>query len=192
MKRIAAAVGLLFALISHQALAAKVFLTVFLDDAPLQGVRVVLDEVPAGVTNERGSADSVISAGDHQMMLTDGEVNFPVSFTSGEDEDVEVSVTFTAAEGDEPRVVVRRFGAGDQGDPGYITGQVVGANGAPLAGATVTARGTDFSTTTGPDGVYVLEVPRGEYALEVTAPGHNPVASGDLRVLAGLGVTAGI
>ncbi len=192
MKRIAATAGLLFALISHQALAAKVFLTVFLDDAPLQGVRVVLDEVPAGVTNERGSADSVISAGDHQMVLTDGEVNFPVSFTSGEDEDVEISVTFTAAEGDEPRVVVRRFGAGEQGDPGYITGQVVGAAGAPLAGATVAARGTDFSTTTGPDGIYVLEVPRGQYALEVTAPGHNPVASGDLRVMAGLGVTAGI
>jgi len=192
MKRIAAAVGLLFALISHQALAAKVFLTVFLDDAPLQGVRIVLDEVPAGVTNERGSADSVISAGDHQMVLTDGEVNFPLSFTSGEDEDVEISVTFTAAEGDEPNVVVRRFGAGEQGDPGYITGQVVDANGAPLAGATVAARGTEFSTTTGPDGIYVLEVPRGEYAIEVTAPGHNPVASGDLRVMAGLGVTAGI
>lgn len=192
MKRIAAAAGLLIALFSHQALAAKLFLTVFLDDAPLQGVRVVLDEVPAGVTNERGSADTVITAGDHQMELTDGEVVFPVSFTSGEDEDVEISVTFAAAEGDEPRVVVRRFGAGEQGDPGFITGQVVGAAGAPLAGATVAARGTAFSTTTGPDGIYVLEVPRGEFALEVTAPGHDPVASGTLRVMAGLGVTAGI
>src|SRR6056297_1709191 len=115
MKRLAATAGLLLSVISHQALAANAFLMVFLDDAPLSGVRVTLDDVPIGRTDARGSAESTLTAGDHVITLTDDEIEFPVAFSSAADEDVEIQVTFTAQEGDEPRVIINKFGPGAEG-----------------------------------------------------------------------------
>ncbi len=191
MKRLAATAGLLLSVISHQALAANAFLMVFLDDAPLSGVRVSLDDVPVGRTDNRGSAQTSISAGEHVITLTDDEVDFPVAFSSGAEEDVEIQVTFTTREGDEPRVRINKFGPQDAAT-GYITGQVTDTGGEPLAGASVVVAGTEYQQSTDEDGVYVLEVPRGEYDLRVSHPDNATVNVNDVRVLAGLGVTAAI
>ncbi|MAT93476.1 MAG: TonB-dependent receptor [Halioglobus sp.] len=190
MKRLAAYAGLVLSISSFQAQAADVFLMVFLDDAPLRGARVTLDDVPAGATNAQGSAQSNLDAGDHVLVLADDNIEFPIAFKSAADEDVEVHVTFTSTAGDEPEVAIRRFGPGDSA-AGYITGQVTDGAGTPLAGASVTLAGTDYSASTDSDGIYVLEVPRGEYDLQVSATGMNPVTLDDLRVMAELGVTAG-
>ncbi|NND68344.1 MAG: hypothetical protein HKN19_12225, partial [Halioglobus sp.] len=56
MKRFAVNAGLLFALLSQPALAAKTYLMVFLDDAALSGVELDLNGANAGTTNLRGSA----------------------------------------------------------------------------------------------------------------------------------------
>tara|TARA_R110002072_G_scaffold178001_20_gene334067 strand:- start:519 stop:3575 length:3057 start_codon:yes stop_codon:yes gene_type:complete len=191
MKRFAATAGLLLFVLSHQALAANAFLMVFLDDAPLSGVRVTLDDVPIGRTDARGSAESTLSAGDHVITLTDDEIEFPVAFSSAADEDVEIQVTFTSAEGDEPRVKINKFGPGDQdAATGYITGQVTDPSGEPIAGASISVVGTQYQQSTDEDGVYVLEVPRGEYDLNVSSLGDASVTLRDIRVLADLGVTA--
>jgi len=192
MKRIAAIAGIVLSAVTHQALAAEAFLMVFLDDAPLRGARVLLDDVPIGTTDSRGSASTSISAGDHIMVLSDDDIEFPITFSSGVEEDVEIHVRFTTAEGDEPRVTVNKFGPGDQAGTGYITGQVTDSTGAPLSGATVEVAGTTYQATTDTDGVYVLEVPRGEYDLNISAPGQSPVMVSGVRVMADLGVSAAI
>ncbi len=58
-----------------------------------------------------------------------------------------------------------------------IAGIVVGANGTPLAGATVTIRGTTTSVTTAADGTFAIpNVAAGELALDVTAAGQPPAS----------------
>jgi hypothetical protein len=59
-----------------------------------------------------------------------------------------------------------------------ITGTVTDSSGAPLAGATVTAkdqdRGTTWPTTTNSEGIYVLlQVPVGTYSLKIEAKGFQ-------------------
>ena len=191
MKRLAVNAGFLFALLSQPALAATTYLMVFLDDAPLSGVELDYNGTDAGFTNARGSAAIDTDAGEHVVTLVDDETPFPIEFSSVQDEDVEISVTFHSAEGVAPEVSVRKFGPGEA-ENGFVTGQVLDSNGSPLAGASVLLTGTTFSATTDSSGVYSLEVPRGEYDLSVSAAGFDAVAIPDVRVMAGLGVSAGV
>src|SRR5260370_9723616 len=59
-----------------------------------------------------------------------------------------------------------------------ITGTITDARGAPLAGASVTAkdmdRGTVWPATTNPEGIYnILRIPVGSYSLRVEANGFQ-------------------
>src|SRR6267143_6044255 len=59
-----------------------------------------------------------------------------------------------------------------------ITGTITDASGAPLAGASVTAkdmdRGTAWPTTTNTEGIYnILRIPVGSYSLRVEAKGFQ-------------------
>ncbi|GAB5451683.1 MAG: TonB-dependent receptor [Halioglobus sp.] len=192
MKKAAALAGVLLLTMAHPAFAAKLYLMLFLDGAPLRGASVSLDNSPLGKTDTRGAADSNLSAGEHELILSDDDIEFPITFTSEEGEDVEIHVTFTTVSGDEPQVRINTFGPGDSGATGYITGQVTDNTGAPLGNATVAIPGTAYSAGTDADGVYVLQVPRGEYSLSVSAPGFGAVSADNVRVMAELGVTAGV
>lgn len=73
--------------------------------------------------------------------------------------------------------------------PLRVTGVVIDASGAPVAGAVVRAEGTTTETRTGTDGAFVLDVQRQPQRLVVTAPGFSEhvVAlangSGPLRIV---------
>jgi len=57
---------------------------------------------------------------------------------------------------------------------GTVTGTVTDSvNGAPIPGATVLVRGTDFGTATGTDGRYRLELPTGRHTLRFSAIGFS-------------------
>ncbi|UZN03286.1 S8 family serine peptidase [Cellulomonas sp. S1-8] len=58
----------------------------------------------------------------------------------------------------------------DRVPSGKVTGVVRGADGAPVAGATVAVVGSPASVRTGTDGRYRLTVPTGTAALDVTTP----------------------
>ena len=90
MKRLAVNAGLLFALLSQPALAAKTYLMVFLDDAPLSGVELDLDGAGVGLTNVRGSAEIDIEAKRYdaaikllEKMLSLSPDNHPTTMTLG-------------------------------------------------------------------------------------------------------------
>lgn len=55
-----------------------------------------------------------------------------------------------------------------------ISGRITADEGRPVAGATVTAKGTNMSTQTSPDGTYVLEVPLAVNTIVVTSVGYDP------------------
>lgn len=192
MKRFALLMGLVLSHISQQAMAAEAFVSVFLDEAPLRGVTVILDGTALDKTDDRGSTSATLQAGDHVLRLLDDGVDFPVEFSSSAQQDVEISVTFTAAENDQPVLRVRKFIAGDTSGSGFITGQVVDAVGTPLPGAIVRAVGTNYRTITDGSGIYQLDIPRGLYDLEVSSTSYDDVVVSNIRVLADLGVTARI
>lgn len=86
-------------------------------------------------------------------------------------------------------------GALAQGTTGSVSGTVTGS-GDPLPGATVTIKGTRFSTSTDADGYYrLLAVPPGAYTLSFSLPGFKTVeipvqvtAAGSITVNANLEV----
>jgi outer membrane receptor protein involved in Fe transport len=191
MKRLAAQSALLILLISQPALAAKTYLMLFLDDAPVQGAIVDLDGVEIGRTDIRGSASADIQSGNHVLTLVDAGIRFPVEFSAGADQDVEISVTFASAVGVAPKVNIQKFGPGEPGT-GYITGQVSSSDGDRLVGASITLVGTDYSTIAAASGIYALEVPRGAYSIRISAPDYNGVTINGVRVMSGLGVSIGV
>jgi len=191
MKRLAGFAGLaLTILFSHQALAAELFLTVFLDKAPLKGATVVLDDNNLGSTNRFGGISVSLAPGSHTVKLIDDNIAFPIDFSSAAGEDVEIEVDFTTATGDTPVVNIRKFGEDEAGGEGFVTGTVSNTENAPVSGATVTVVGTDYSATTNASGIYELKVPRGEYSVAVSAPGFQSATLPGVRVKADLGVNA--
>lgn len=54
-----------------------------------------------------------------------------------------------------------------------ITGRVTDNTGAPVAGATVTVKGTNIATSTGSDGTYRLNVPESAGTLVISAVGYG-------------------
>ena len=51
-----------------------------------------------------------------------------------------------------------------------VSGTVKGPDGKPMAGATVTVKGTTVSTATNDAGSFTLEVPRGHTVLVISSP----------------------
>jgi outer membrane receptor protein involved in Fe transport len=190
MKRLAVYAGLVLSLLSHQALAANVFLMVFFDDAPLSGARIQLDDRNLGTTNDRGGVSAYLEPGSHVLTLTDDDVDFPIEFRSESDEDIEIKVSFTSASGDKPQVSIRKFGADAPAGEGFITGKILRPSGAVVEGATVAVANTAFTSTTDEFGVYLLKIPRGEYEIDISAPGFKTVSVSGVRVMADLGVNA--
>lgn len=137
MKRLAVYAGLVLTVLSHQALAADLFLMVFYDDAPLQGATVLLDDRDLGTTNSRGGVSTYLEPGSHVVTLVDDDVRLPIEFRSETDQDVEIKVTFTA--GAEPQINIRKFGVDAPAGEGFITGKILESGGAALQGATVAA-----------------------------------------------------
>ncbi|MEZ5502484.1 MAG: TonB-dependent receptor [Halioglobus sp.] len=161
-----------------------------MDDAPVKGALVILDDRELGTTDSRGGAGTELEAGSHVLKLMDDNVEFPVEFSSEAEEDVEIKVTFTAVEGDEPKVSIRKFGADAPPGEGFITGKILDPAGAPLPGATIGVANSSYTASADEFGVYVLKVPRGEYNIAITAPGYQKVTVPNVRVMADLGINA--
>jgi outer membrane receptor protein involved in Fe transport len=190
MKRLALYAGLVISLLSHQAFAANLYLMLFLDDAPMSGATVILDDRNLGTTNRTGGVSTELESGSHVVRLMDDGVEFPIEFSSAADEDVEIKVSFSAADGDKPKVSIRKFGVDAQGGEGFITGKILDPNGSPVQGATIAAENSAYKASADEFGVYVLKIPRGEYSISVSAPAFQTVTVPDVRVMADLGVNA--
>ncbi|MFK8047431.1 MAG: TonB-dependent receptor [Halioglobus sp.] len=190
MKRFTIYSALVFVLFSHQAISANLYLLTFLDEAPLSGVAVALDGEALSTTDSRGSASSALAPGQHSLVLTASASTYPITFASASDEDVEISVTFSEEPETAPQIRVVNYGPDSVAGLGYLTGTIADAGGVSLTGASVSLIGTRYSATSDANGVYLLNVPRGLYDIEVSHPGYSDVKVEGVRILADLGVTA--
>lgn len=161
--------------------------TVFVFDrgTPASGVQVELDGNPVGATDDLGGLDFSASEGGHQLtLLRGGRSVAAVEFSLSPDQSAEISITLSGL-GREPRVLVRQFAGADE--TGSVSGTVYDPSGNPLGGATVTAAGTDGQATTGADGGFRLEVPRGRFDLRISHSDYPQMTVTDVRALASLG-----
>lgn len=190
MKRLARYAAIILSLLAQQAFAADLYLQIFQDDAPVRGVTVLLDERNLGSTDSRGSSNATLEPGSHVLRLESDELKFPVEFISAAEEDVEVTVIFRSVASDQPKVSIRKFDVNATDGQGVITGKIRDANGAPLQGASIATADSTYDAIADEFGVYVLNIPRGEYTFIVSASGYEEATLVDIRVMADMGVNA--
>ncbi|MFP5307022.1 MAG: TonB-dependent receptor domain-containing protein [Gammaproteobacteria bacterium] len=195
MKNTAGRLLVLFALVffASSVWAAELYLTTFLQASPLKGLDVELDGRPVAATGERGDVTAELDAGSHVVRLLKNAVPLTeYSFSVGEDESAELSITFSDFE-TPPEISIAKYGAGAQdGASGVLSGVVSDAAGNPVAGARVSIPQTGAEVVTDASGAYSVKLPRGTYTLSVAQPGYRTATSENVRVVANIGVVADV
>ncbi|WP_273456794.1 TonB-dependent receptor [Nevskia ramosa] len=137
------------------------------------GLTVSVDGQSIGTTDAGGRISFRTTSGLHRIVLTRGTTN--VAFTEirlGDTDAAEVAVNLPADAGDAK--VERDIFNAREAAVTPIAGTVTDNSGKPLAGARVSAADTTVNTTTDASGAFKLDVPRGEYTVQVAAEGSAP------------------
>ncbi len=189
--KIAARYVLLLSLFAQPTWAAEVFLHVFFEEAPLQNVDVSIDGDSMGSTDGRGALFTDLGAGSYTMALSfQGNEIADVDFTINDanNEEIEIEVSYTR-DGTDPAVTVQTFAVGDSGgQTGILSGTVRDTDNNPVAGAEVSSNG--YTTTTGADGTFGIELPRGVQDISVSASGYTVANLSGVRIFSNVGVAA--
>lgn len=179
-------------ILSSQAIADELLVYTFFEARPFKGLTVKLNDRTLGVTNDQGSVRAKLDEGSYTLSVLKGAALLAeTQIIVGDDESAEVSVAFADFES-EPKISVATF---DEDGPataltGAIRGLVTDADGTPIAGADVMPASGTPRATTGVDGRFSLELPRGVYNLEVIHPDFETARGDSIRVVANVGVAA--
>jgi len=157
---------------------------------PVTGLSIVVDGATSKGTDDSGLARFDLGAGAHSVQIIDGDVtlhSFRFNTASGQLADVIVRL----GEAGTPNVTVETYFPGEtltaraQVPTGNVSGRVT-MGGRGVADATVSLQGaTTLTATTGPDGEYALEAPRGLYTVTVSTGQSAPSTIRDYRVISG-------
>ena len=188
MKAVAAMV--LVAASSVAVAADEMVLNAFEDGMPASGLEAVLDGEVTEFLNDRGSATFDLDAGPHtlELLLAGIEMHqFSFTVAAGQLVDITVSLSATGApehfvESYFPTETARDRAAAPKGN---LTG-IVRNNGSALAGASVAVSKVGTTLTTGDDGRFAGELPRGVYTLTITHPEMDSAQTEEVRVVSGI------
>jgi outer membrane receptor protein involved in Fe transport len=148
--------------------AGDVVVAVFERGVPAEGLTVTIRGVASENTDDSGIAELSPGAGRHQIEVLRGSTSqAAVNFELSAGDAAEISINL-AGLGREARSSVEVFSPGS--DDGVISGVVRGPQGAPVSGAEVSVDDSGAVQTTGQDGRFSFELPRGSYALRVSHP----------------------
>lgn len=181
-------------ILSSQAIADELLVYTFFEARPFKGLTIKLNDRTLGVTNDQGSVRAKLDEGSYTLSVLKGTaVLAEAQIIVGDDESAEVSVAFADFE-TEPKISVATF---DEDGPataltGSVRGLVTDVDGTPIAGADVMPASGTPRATTGVDGRFSLELPRGVYNLEVIHPDFETARGDSIRVVANVGVAANI
>ena len=177
-----------FLALANNALSETLFVQIFLDQAPLSGITVMVDGDEVGRSQNDGVLSVDLEPGEYEIELVDDDVAFPFDVAIEESAETEASVTFYSEEGIAPAVSVGLFSESSL-DVGFVVGQVTDSDGTPLEGASVDVGGVSV-VLTGSDGLYSIEVPRGVYSINVQHPEFKSAQIDSVRIFANVGVNA--
>jgi TonB-dependent receptor len=170
----------------------------FLESRPFSGVELEVNGRLAGVTGQMGEVTVDLSPGKKKILFLKNGI--PLSdayeFTVGEGENVELSVVFSNFD-DNPTFNIERYAenappADEVAATGTIGGEIRDNRGRPIAGAIVSADGTEASATSDADGLFELSLPRGTYDLVITHPEHQTVRRDGFRVVSNIGLAVNV
>jgi hypothetical protein len=184
--------SLLLSLAAPAALAAELYLSVFVGANPLEGLEVELNGRFVGLTGSRGDVLSDLDGGRHTVdLLKDGASLATYAFEVADGENAEISFSFSDFQR-KPAVAIDRYRPGDgSGAAGVLGGVVRNSNDEPVAGARLSVDAAGVVTTSADDGSYELEIPRGSYELTVTHPDYRQ-SNATVRVIANVGIIANV
>src|SRR5690606_30492991 len=118
---------------------AETFLSVFLNNRPVQGLDVHLDEILVGETASDGTLKFEMDAGEHLLQLSeDNTVILNYTYLVNQRESAEISVSYSDLAG-EPDIEIEKYfpGVEKTGAFGIIQGAVSDAAGNAVNGAVV-------------------------------------------------------
>ena len=178
-------------LLSPAAFAADLLVNTFLQSRPFKGVELELNGKLVGETGALGEAKATLDAGRHELrLLKNGIPLADYAFDLAAGENAELSITFTNFD-TPPDFALETYAEGEGVDvdaTGTIGGDVMAADGQPIAGATVGVAEATGTTLTNDNGVFELELPRGTYTLQISHPDYQPVETAGFRVVANVGL----
>jgi len=165
-------VGLFIGIVAMNAFASdELAVYVFENGNAAAGLSARLDGGPAKTIADDGSVFFDLGAGAHGIaVLRQDEVLYNFRFDSAQGQYADVMIDIAAR--DESRATIETYFSNEApalralAVPGAIFGRIT-SDGLPVAGAAITAAGTNGATTTDAGGNYRLELPRGIYALEI-------------------------
>ena len=172
----------------------ELVINAFENGEPAAGLEVILDGDVSEVLNERGAATFDLRGGPHTITLELAGVQVhQFSFSAANGQLVDITVRLEI--GEDPQEFIEAYfpteTARDRASaPKGTFAGVVSNNGTPLSGATVLFPKANQAVTTGPDGRFQAEVPRGVYALTISHPELDGEQTEQVRVVSGVGRSA--
>ncbi len=154
-------------------------LYVFLQEAPLAGVKVLADHQPVGSTDAHGRLALALSPGSHSLELRHLDEPLVILerfFQAGEEVQIRIAAY---PDGRPPQVSIESSTAekvptqAQAGPPGLLEGQVTSNTGKPLAGAEALLSGFHQPAITDAQGRFRIQAPAGTYSVSVAAAGYH-------------------
>lgn len=178
----------------------EVIFFVFDGDMPVKGAALRVDGTVVSRTGDDGGLVTNLTAGRHDVVLVrDGKEVLDLDLLTAEGERVQVVVGLR--EGDEPEISIESSGtqpvlAQSEGeasrDPGLLEGTITAADGRPVADARVSVPARGRAVRTDENGLFRIELPPGNYAIEVSHPRYATQSVDNLRVIPGKSVAANL
>ncbi len=166
---------------------------VFKDGGAASGITVKLDGDEEELLSKAGAATFDLSGGGHSVqLLQDGESIHSFRFDSAAGQLTDINVLI---DGEDTKVAIESFFKSEtaveksKAPKGTLRGYVSGG-GYSVSGAEVTIEDTGETVSTGDDGSYEFELPRGLYSVSVYHPDFDEADLEDIRVVSN--VTKGV
>lgn len=177
---------------------ASMTLYVFKKGLPQPDIEILLDEQLVGATDEAGVIRFDIPPGIRYLEIRDQDlVVLSQQLLVNQDEISQWIVNITeglgalvdsesSAGGAAAAAGVAAAASQATGGPGTLSGVLISADdGRPVEGARVFISGQSSDIRTGPDGVFTIEVPAGEYSVSVLHSAHNTLTEDGIAVVEG-------
>lgn len=179
-----------------------VVIFIFDGDTPVEGASLLVDGKKVASTGDDGGIFTSLSAGRHKVIIErNGEqvVDLDLLTVDGE----QVQLIATLKQGQKPEINIESTGSGpvlaqdaesqsvqpDQ-KAGLLKGTIVATGDAPVSDARVLVPSRGRATRTDENGVFQIELPPGNYSIEVSHPNYATQTLDNLRVISGKTVTA--
>ncbi len=175
---------------SGQAFAGDADVFVFLENNPLKGVEVLVNNNTVGTTDQAGGASTVITtSGKQTISITkDGEPLASTEFDLDATQDIEVSIILSTSV--EPKINIYKTGDDLASAIGFLKGRVKTSSDEPLENALITIEGSSTEVFTNANGDFSFNLPRGDYNIAISHPDYANKTLSNVRVIANVGTSA--